>query len=236
MFDKQIRLFDEGYTPAQLDEFSSNKKLYKWSLLRPRFYESHYLQMKILYDLGVSSVLEFGAGEAFARDYFQKNGVKYHTYDFDNTFSPDFLGDLKSDDFKSIPEVYEAVCAYQCLEHVDYAYFRNIIEKLMSLSSKYVVLSLPYSCFSIELSVSKLFNQVDYTKKRIRLVLPSFRANRKYRREYMEQYPYAVHYWEIGRKSFPLSRIRNDIQSVGLYIQKEFHAPYPYHYFFVLSK
>ena len=44
-----------------------------------------------------------------------KNGVKYHTYDFDDTFSPDFIGDLMSDDLHTIPDSYEAVCAYQCL-------------------------------------------------------------------------------------------------------------------------
>ncbi len=44
------------------------------------------------------------------------------------------------------------------------------------------------------------------------------------------------HYWEIGRKGYPIKKIRKDL-SKFFKIKKEFRAlPNPVHYFFVLEK
>ena len=72
--------------------------------------------------------------------------------------------------------------------------------------------------------------------KKIQFYLPTLKNNRKYREEYKIRYPYAIHYWEIGRKNFPLKRIVNDLKSLNLLIVTKGHGPNPFHYFILLKK
>ena len=149
---------------------------------------------------------------------------------------PTIRADFQSFDPNTITQRYDLTCAFQVLEHFPYHEFTKHIGTLRELSRNYVFISLPYSCrgFTIKLNVQngqreRLTKQLDFY---VRTNLP----NRKYREEYKKEFPWAVHFWEIGRKGFKLGKVLNDIKSCGLNIQQRFHSPNSFHYFILCKK
>jgi hypothetical protein len=88
--------------------------------------------------------------------------------------------------------------------------------------------------FSVNLNLQN--GQNKQTTKKWDFYFPTNLPNRKFRDEYMKEFPWAVHYWEIGRKGFKLSKILTAMQSCGLSVMKRFHSPNPYHYFILGEK
>ena len=105
------------------------------------------------------------------------------------------------------------------------------------MSKKNVVISLPYSCQGYKRTYNKWKGQNNqiFEKEENHFEATNL-PNRKYRKEYMKEFPWAVHYWEIGRQGFPLSKILSDIESTNLTILKKSHSPNPYHYFIIMYK
>jgi hypothetical protein len=52
----------------------------------------------------------------------------------------------------------------------------------------------------------------------------------------MEEFPWAVHYWEIGRRPHLLRSVLKDFGSTGLKIIDTFHSDNPFHYFILAEK
>ena len=181
-------------------------------------------------------ILEIGPGEGFSARNLRELGYEYHTLDFEDVHEPTIKADFQSFDPNTITQRYDITCAFQVLEHFPYHEFTKHIKTLRELSKNYVFISLPYSCrgFSIKLNLqngqhTRIIKQFDFY---FRTNLP----NRKYREEYKQEYPWAVHYWEIGRKGFRLSKVLADIESCELNILRRFHSPNPYHYFILCKK
>lgn len=65
---------------------------------------------------------------------------------------------------------------------------------------------------------------------------PTFYRNRKYRKEYVEEFPFAVHFWGIGRRPFYTYRIEEIFRKKNMKIVDKFHSINPYHYFYLLEK
>lgn len=235
-FDKTIKMYDEPHTPLVLDRVSANGTLNRGKFLTPAHQDSYRLQMQEMKTLGVSRVLEIGPGEGFIANYMRTLGVFYDTMDITPNSHPTILGKLEDFDPSNHRERFDMVCAFQMLEHSPYECFVPNLRKMTEMSRQYVYISLPYSCVGFKFSLSFMLGQTKQWRKTFSFYWPLNNPNRKHREEYIKQYPWAVHYWEIGRKGFPLSRIKNDIQSVGLNILKTFHSDNPYHFFILASK
>lgn len=235
-YDRSIRMNDEGYPPEVLEKKLAKGDLHKGTFLNERFHFSHYLQMKILHDLKADPVLEIGPGEGVAAMYMATLGIQYHTMDSYEGCNPTILQSIADLDPAFYAGQYEAVCSFQCLEHMPYDLFAANVKKMAIMSRRYVLISLPFHCAGIKASISLAFGQMKRWERHISFYLPLNRENRKYRKEYMEEFPWAVHYWEIGRKGFPLAAVTRKIESAGLTILRRFHSDNPYHYFFVAEK
>lgn len=231
-YDRSIKMFDEPHAPIVLDQVVSEKTINKGKFLSKEHSESYLCQMQTIRSLkNVKSILEIGPGEGFAARNLREVGYEYQTLDFEDAHEPTIRADFQSFDPNTITQRYDLTCAFQVLEHFPYHEFSKHIKTLRELSRNYVFISLPYSCrgFSIKLNVQngqkeRLTKQFDFY---VRTNLP----NRKYREEYKNEFPWAVHYWEIGRKGFSLKKVLKDIESCGLNIQERFHSPNSFHYF-----
>ena len=236
-FDKENKFFDEPHTPNDLETQAKYEKPNAFLGLSA---ESYFFQIKCIKNLDVNSILEVGPGEGFCATNLLRAGYEYETMDFYNKESYDFeityKEDLSNFDSKNHPKKYDLTCAFQVLEHFDYSRFKDNVRKLSDISKKYIFISLPYSCIGFSFNLRLHISQIINVDRRINLYLPTFKKNRKYREEYMKRYPWAIHYWEIGRREYPLKRILNDLKSLNLSILNKTHGPNPYHYFLLCKK
>jgi hypothetical protein len=237
-YDRTVRMYDEGYPPTELDRLMSKGNIHKGKFLNERFHYSHYLQLKVIYNLNVDKVLEIGPGESFVADYLRSLGITYDTLDSAPETNPTILKDLRDWDPELSGTVgeYDMVAAFQILEHTPYCEFSANINKLASATNKYLFVSLPYHCFGFRIKLFFSFGQMKRFVYNFSFHLPTLFKNRKYRKQYMEEFPFAVHYWEIGRRPFYKSKIEKIFKSSGLKIISSFHSENPYHYFYLLEK
>jgi len=229
-------MFDEPHAPIFLEKAQNEKKISKGKFLSIAHSESYLYQMQTISDLeDVNKILEIGPGEAFAARNLRELGYVYHTLDFVDTYQPTIIADFQSLDPNKITQRYDITCAFQVLEHFPYTEFTKHIKTLYALSKKYVFISLPYSCRGFSIKFNLQNGQNARIIKKLDFYYPTNLPNRKFREEFIKEFPWAVHYWEIGRRGFKLKKVLRDIESCGLKILKKFHSTNPFHYF-ILSK
>lgn len=235
-YDRSVKMFDEPHAPEKLDAMVQSKTINKGKFATRQYGDSYLLQMQTIRGLkGVKSVFEVGPGEAFAAKNLSGIGYTYHTFDFESAHNPTYVGDFSKLDVSTIPQRYDVTCAFQVLEHFPYEQFTTHMKRLRDLSQKYVFISIPYSCRGIGIKVNFQNGQSKRKNRNLDLYWGTGLPNRKYRPEYMEEFPWGVHFWEIGRKGFKKKKVLADVESCGLKVMYTFHSPNPYH-FFILAK
>ena len=230
-------MFDEPHTPTALDQMARDKKINRGKFLTPAHADSYLLQMQAIEGLkDVSSILEIGPGESYAAKNLRDVGYHYDTLDFEDAHGPTIKADFGSLDPASISRRYDLTCAFQVLEHFPYCDFTRHLETLGALSTRYVFISLPYSCKGFSLKLNFQSGQWKRIIRQLDFYIPTGLPNRKYREEYMQEFPWAVHFWEIGRKGYSLKTVLHDIESCGLDVIRRFHSPNAFHYFILCRK
>ena len=141
MYDRSIRMYDEPYPPEELDKSVMNGTLQQGRFLA--YYDSYLTQMKTIHQLGVRSVLEIGPGESIVAEYMKSLGLIYETMDIIEDYKPTILSKLEDVDADSYRARYDIVCAFQVLEHSPYERFIDNINKMATMSKKYVFISFP---------------------------------------------------------------------------------------------
>ena len=229
------KIYGVPYTEEDLNQIRSGGGR-EGKFLSDAHHYSYYIQMAKVKQLGVGSVLEIGPGDPIVSVYLKSLGVDYSIMDIFEISNPEILSKLEDFDPAGCIEKYDLVCAYQMLEHSPYEFFADNVKKMRVMSKKYVFISLPYSCAGFKISLDIIMGQNRRWKKNMSFYLPGNRRNRRYSQNFTKDFPWAVHYWEIGRKGFPLKRILHDIESAGLNIVEKFHSENPYHYFILAEK
>jgi len=221
-YDRSVKMYDEGYTPLQLEELTKSNTLGKGSFIDPFFSSSYMTQMREIYKLNPARALEIGPGEGFVNNYLSYLGIEYNTLDIKG--DPTYKSTLEEfDPIKlELGGSYDLVCCFQMLEHSPYQEFKNNLKKFYFLSNKYVFISLPYDCVGFRINFNWHQGQRKDYKFKFQAHFSKFNKNRKYRDEYIKEFPWAVHYWEIGRSGYPVKRIKNDILDCGFKIKKIF--------------
>jgi hypothetical protein len=147
-------------------------------------------------------------------------GGNIDTFDFDEALKPTYLGDLREID-QIVKKRYECVICCQVLEHLEYKYFRDIIEKLSIICSKVLILSLP--CRMIEFSA--YFAIPHFGDKEVHIIIPRFWEKKL---KWVGQ-----HYWEIGIKG----KSKKDILAVisdYFVVRKQYNASgHMYHWYII---
>ncbi len=187
----------------------------------PERWASYYIQIRELVRLSPRDVLEIGGGDRFLKLYLQSNtDIKHQFMDIAEDLHPDILGSIAS---IPLPDSsYDAVCAFEVLEHLPFSEFEKGLSEMNRVSKKYVLISLPHFGPPIKLSFKiPLLKEV-----RLSLKLPI-----PLRHEFNGQ-----HYWEIGKYGYSSLKIRKSIEKHFLILKDFIPFDSQYHHFYILEK
>ncbi|MBX3184826.1 MAG: class I SAM-dependent methyltransferase [Polyangiaceae bacterium] len=167
------------------------------------------------------NMLEVGIGNGFLHRYLRARGVDVHTLDFDERLGPDTVGSVLQLPFED--GQFDLVCCYETLEHLPWEHFSPALEELRRVGRRWVLLSLPdvtpYARFDIEVTKPG--------KRRTVRKLVELRGKAP-----VHQFD-GQHYWEIGKRGWPVRRITSLLEGAGLEVEADFRVfGLPYHHFF----
>jgi hypothetical protein len=189
---------------------------------------SYYYQCKTVMDLQPQSVLEIGIGNKSVSNYLKERGIFVTTCDYNEELRPDYITDIR--DLSCFQDnSFDVVMACEILEHLPWEDIDHVLQDFQRITKKYVVISLPWSGGYINLAITfpyiRNWFHKDYINVGFRI--PRFFGKVKSKGE---------HYWEIGVKDYPLSKIKSTLGSY-LKLDKDIsHGMDRYHHYFVLSK
>lgn len=183
---------------------------------------SFFYQIKILQKIKAQNILEIGPGNGWVTYILRDGGLKVTTVDIDKELKPDYVASASSLPFGD--NAFDAVCAFEVLEHMPFESFVANLKELSRVSNKYVVMSLPDKrriLFHLLLKIPF----VNY--KNIFIKIPSFK------RHIFD----GQHYWEIGKSGYSVPKIEEAIEKAGLKIVKDsVYFDAPSNHYFVLEK
>lgn len=184
---------------------------------------SYWHQIHEIIRLKPKRILEIGVGNGFVSKYLKERRVNVLTLDIDKELNPDIVGDVLDIPFSG--NSFEVVACYELLEHLEYENFYKALSEIFRVSKSYAILSLPDTNRVYRFNVQ--IPKIGEIKKFI--PLPQLR-------QLLHKFD-GQHYWEIGKRGYPLNRITNDIKNVGFKIVKTYRIfENPYHRFFILKK
>lgn len=187
---------------------------------------SYFYQIDLVRQLGLRRILEIGVGNKTVSNYLKHNGFDITTCDYDKNLEPDYVADIRELPFED--NSYDVVMACEIIEHLPWDDVAVVLKELHRVTSKYVVISVPYTSVYFEIAIRfPFFNKIF---KRpcldlfLRLPLAIFKT-------YSEH-----HQWEIGTKGCSLRRLRKALKKYFRIVQEVRPLLNPRHYFFVLEK
>ena len=173
---------------------------------------SYFYQVDLItrhLELPADKILEVGVGSGLVSDHLKKMGLDITTCDFDEALKPDVVADIRRLPFED--NGFEVVTAFEVLEHILFEDVPKALGELKRVSSRTVIISLPYRSTSIELVVKFPF---------IRTLL---------KRNFLSifvRFPWffkgfsssGQHYWEIDGYNYRLGKVmkilKNNFKSV----------------------
>jgi SAM-dependent methyltransferase len=200
------------------------KKHYSFSrYFFPGRWMSYYYQTKEIAERSdIKSVLDIGPGTDFLKHTLSihRNDITYKTLDIAEDLHPDYKGSVTE---IPLPDAsYDAVCAFQVLEHIQFEDFEKALSELNRVSRKYVFISLPHFGPSFEFWFKIPF--VRRIKWATKLWFPK------------EHTFDGQHYWEIGKKGYSSSKVRSTITKHFSIINEYVPFENQYHHFYILEK
>lgn len=190
-----------------------------------RRFASYWHQINEVLKRAPKNVLEIGIGNGFTSRYLREQGVKLTTCDINNDLKPDYAASVTKLPFSN--NSFDIVVACEILEHIPYEDALKGLQEIYRVSSSYAIISLPDStrCACIAFPVPP-----PYSKFQKVITIP-----RLFPKKHM--LTKSGHYWEIGKKDFPLKRIVTDMQGCGFTVEKTYRVfENSYHRFFILKK
>jgi SAM-dependent methyltransferase len=185
---------------------------------------SYHKQIELVLAAEPGQVLEVGIGNGFVHRYLRHLGVQVHTVDFDAQLGPDTTASVLELPFGD--GSFDTVCCFETLEHLPWENLEPAVRELARVSKRRVLLSFPDVTPYLALSV-------DRGKEKPKLTGLTELPN-PFAKEHVFD---GEHYWEIGKRGFPLSRITQQLQKTGLEVVKVSRAhDHPYHRYFQLEK
>lgn len=182
---------------------------------------SYFYQVRELLKTRPRSILEIGVGDGVVSNHVRtQTDIEYTTADHAADLKPDVVADIRELPFKD--GSFDTVCAFEVLEHLPFEDFEKGVGELARVARNYVVISLPHFGPPI-----KLLFKIPF--------LPEIKLAWK-----VPYHPTHIfngrHYWEIGKKGYPPSRIRAIAEKYGTLVNEFVPFENQYHHFFVIQK
>ena len=180
----------------------------------------HQINEICSYDSG--KILEIGKGNGFVSNFIQKMGKDLISLDIDINLQPDVCASISNLPF--LNKTFNTITCFEILEHLPFEKFNSTLKELKRVTQQYCLISLP-DCrpyYRIYLQIPKIGEL-----KRL-IMLPTFKKPKHIFT--------GEHYWEIGKASYPLKKIIQNIELAGFNIIKNYRIyEVPYHHFFILK-
>jgi predicted SAM-dependent methyltransferase len=189
---------------------------------------SYVTQVMTLMDVKPSRVAEIGIGPGVVGAMVEATypGCQYFSIDIEQNLHPDICASVTALPFSK--GAMDAVFCCQVLEHLPYEEFLPALFELGRVAASRVVISLP--------DESPFFF---FRARGSRRFLPGLWKGFSFTHPLPKTHDYIAHgqhYWEIGKKGFPISRILADINTTGMALKDHFRmVERPYWHFFVLD-
>jgi hypothetical protein len=181
---------------------------------------SYYWQLKEVLAQKPSSVLEVGVGDRVFGSFIKNNTtVSYTSLDVALDLHPDVAGSILKIPFAD--KSFDVACAFEVLEHLPFKDFDTAVGELVRVARTHVVISIPHfgPTFSFSLKIPFL------PQMRFAVKIP-----------FPKRHPFnGQHYWEAGKRGYPISLIREKLSSRGELVRDFVPFGSPYHHFFVLA-
>lgn len=183
-------------------------------------WQSYYCQVREVTDWKPENVLEIGKGSGLVSTILKSRGIIHSSLDISPEVQPDIVGSVL--ELPMEDSAYDVTLCAEVLEHLPWEDFSKALSEIKRVTRRGVVLSLPHWGWMFQLRIKiPLLKRLDVFCKLSGLKSHSQGGD---------------HYWEIGKKNYPLSKIVNEIESAGFSIRKTYmKADAPYHRFFILD-
>jgi 2-polyprenyl-3-methyl-5-hydroxy-6-metoxy-1,4-benzoquinol methylase len=182
---------------------------------------SYWHQLRAVLAVGPRTVLEIGTGSGVFRRTLEHAGVAVTTVDLDASRRPDHVGDVaRLDDVLPAGRTFDAVCAFQVLEHLPLAAFDACLGQLARRAAPHVFLSLPYRGLRVRLSLWWGDHHLSLGHK---FLLP------------WRHRPIPEHHWELGYPHTARKISRRIAQQLDI-VARGFIRDNPYHYLWQLRR
>lgn len=189
---------------------------------------SYFFQVDLPIRLQPKNILEIGIGDNTTSNYLKQHNLDVVTCDIDKNRYPNYVSDIKYLPFRV--GSFDIVLAYEVIEHLPWENINHVFEELHRISRKYVIISVPYASHNFEIAIK----------------FPLIR--RLLKKDFIDIFfriPYPVrdiknigdpHYWEIGRKSYPMKKFKKVIEKY-FKIKREIRPTlHSYHHFMILER
>ena len=181
---------------------------------------SYYWQLREVLRLRPASVLEVGIGDQVFGSFIMNNtDIRYRSLDIARDLSPDIVGSVT--DIPAGDEEFDVVCAFEVLEHLPFETFETAVSEMCRVASRAIVISLPH--FGPMLSFSLKIPLLPRLQFALKIPVP------------MKHIFNGEHYWEIGKRGYPTSRIRRILTLYGEIVSDFVPFNSEYHHFFVVD-
>lgn len=184
-------------------------------------WSSYFYQINEIIKLAPKNILEIGVGDGVLGNYIKNNtNIDYKSLDIADDLHPDITGSIDNIPVKNAE--FDIVCAFEVLEHLPFESFDKCISEMGRASNRYVILSLPHFGPPIKFSVKiPFFKEV---KVSFKIFFPKKHVFN------------GEHYWEIGKKGYPTSRILQVLKKNYKVLRHFVPFENQYHHFFILEK
>lgn len=181
---------------------------------------SYQAQLSEIFRTNPTNMLEIGVGDKVIASYITNNTAIAYT-------SADIADDVGADVQASVTELpfedtsFDIVCAFEVLEHLPFDQFEKAVSEMCRVARTHVLISVPHFGPMVSLSLKIPF-------------LPRLRLAWKI--PFPKEHAFnGQHHWEIGKKGYPVSRIRAALEKRGVIVRDFIPFNNPYHHFFTLE-
>jgi ubiquinone/menaquinone biosynthesis C-methylase UbiE len=186
---------------------------------------SYYNQLSSVFTLAPKNVLEIGVGDGVVSTYLKNKKIAVTTCDISPKLNPDCVADVRKLPFKD--NSFDLILICEVLEHIPFKDLDIALAELYRVTKKHVIFSVPYS--RIYFSVTFIFPFIKRIfRKEIFNVFVGMPSHSKIGS--------GSHKWEIGRRGYPIQRIRKHISIYFRTLSEKRAVLHPVHYFFILEK
>ncbi|MHB9028081.1 MAG: class I SAM-dependent methyltransferase [Candidatus Latescibacterota bacterium] len=188
---------------------------------KPERFASYARQIGETLSLSPESVLEIGIGNSVVSTFLRGAGIPTVTMDLCPDLRPDIAASVAELPFRE--GAFDTVLCFEVLEHLPFDLFSQCLSEIRRICRRHTLLSLPHSGRYYTL-IAKL---------------PRFYPNIFVEAPYIFPPVHTYdgrHYWEIGKRDYPLQRITAALTGAGYRLDRYYRIPeHPYNAMFVLS-